>query len=63
MTQMPDTLTLAQVEELRRTLPQKDMKDLMPVGMGSNIDIDKIIETQVQVIDGQEVFIPTETEK
>jgi hypothetical protein len=53
--QMPDTLTLEQVEYLRRTLPQKSMADLMPT-----IDVDKIIQTQVQVIDGQEVFIPME---
>ena len=55
MTQMPDTLTLEQVEHLRRTLPQKSMADLMPA-----IDLDKIIKTQVQVIDGVEVFIPVE---
>ena len=55
MTQMPDTLTLEQVEYLRRTLPQKSMADLMPA-----IDVDKIVQTQVQVIDGQEVFIPLE---
>jgi isocitrate dehydrogenase kinase/phosphatase len=55
MTQMPETLTLEQVEYLRRTLPHKSMADLMPA-----IDVDKIIQTQVQVIDGQEVFIPTE---
>ena len=58
MTQMPDTLTLEQVEYLRRTLPQKSMADLMPA-----IDVDKIIQTQVQVIDGQEVFIPLEEEE
>lgn len=52
---MPDTLTLEQVAHLRRTLPQKDFNDLMPT-----IDVDKIIETQVQIIDGQEVFIPQE---
>ena len=56
MSKMPDTLTLDQVEELRRTLPQKSMAEIMP-----SIDIDRIIETQVQVIDGQEVFIPKET--
>ena len=55
---MPDTLTLEQVAHLRRTLPQKDFADLMP-----SIDVDKIIETQVQVIDGQEVFTPKETEE
>ncbi len=55
MTQLPDTLTLEQVEYLRRTLPQKSMADLMPA-----IDVDKIIQTQVKVIDGQEVFIPME---
>lgn len=58
MTQMPDTLTLEQVEHLRRTLPQTDFADLMPA-----IDVDKIIETQVQVIDGQEVFIPLEDQE
>jgi hypothetical protein len=52
---MPDTLTLEQVAHLRRTLPQKNFADLMPA-----IDVDKIIETQVQIIDGQEVFIPKE---
>jgi hypothetical protein len=61
MTQMPDTLTLAQVEELRRTLPQKSMNDIMPEFMENTIDVDKIIETQVQVIGGQEVFIAKET--
>ena len=55
---MPDTLTLEQVAHLRRTLPQKNFSDLMPA-----IDVDKIIETQVQVIDGQEVFIPKEPQK
>lgn len=58
MTQMPDALTLEQVEHLRRTLPQKNFADLIPT-----IDVDKIIETQVQVIDGQEVFIPQENQK
>lgn len=58
MTQMPDTLTLEQVEHLRRTLPQKNFADLMPA-----IDVDKIVQTQVQVIDGQEVFIPTEDQE
>jgi isocitrate dehydrogenase kinase/phosphatase len=55
MTQMPDTLTLEQVEYLRRALPQKSMADLMPA-----IDVDKIIQTQIKIIDGEEVFIPTE---
>jgi len=55
---MPETLTLEQVAYLRRTLPQKNFADLMPA-----IDVDKIIETQVQVIDGQEVFIPQEPEE
>jgi hypothetical protein len=55
MTQMPDTLTLEQVEHLRRTLPQTDFADMMP-----KIDVDKIIQTQVRVVDGQEVFIPLE---
>lgn len=58
MTHMPDTLTLEQVEQLRRTLPQSNFADLMPA-----IDVDKIIETRVQVIDGQEVFIPQENQK
>lgn len=52
---MPDTLTLEQVEHLRRTLPQKNFSDLMPA-----INVDKIIQTQVQTIDCQEVFIPLE---
>jgi hypothetical protein len=56
--QMPDTLTLDQVEYLRRTLPQKSMADIMP-----KIDVDSIIQTQVQVIDGVEVFIPKEPEE
>ena len=55
MTHMPDTLTLEQVAHLRRTLPQTNFADLMPA-----INVDKIIETRVQVIDGQEVFIPME---
>jgi hypothetical protein len=55
MTQMPDTLTLEQVAHLRRTLPQTDFADMMPA-----IDVNKIIETQVRVVDGQEVFIPLE---
>lgn len=55
---MPDTLTLEQVEHLRHTLPQKSFADLMPT-----IDVDKIIQTQVQVIDGQEVFIPLEDQE
>ena len=55
MTQMPETLTLEQVEYLRRTLPQKSMADIMP-----KIDVDGIIQTQVQDIDGVEVFIPKE---
>ena len=55
MTQMPETLTLEQVEYLRRTLPQTNFADLI-----HTIDVDKIIQTQVQVIDGQEVFIPME---
>ncbi len=55
MTQMPDTLTLEQVEHLRRTLPQTTFADMMPT-----INVDKIIQTQVQVIDGQEVFTPLE---
>jgi hypothetical protein len=55
MTQMPDTLTLEQVEYLRRTLPQSNFVDLMPT-----VNVDSIIETQVQTIDGQEVFIPLE---
>jgi hypothetical protein len=50
---MPDTLTLEQVAHMRRTLPQTNFSDLMPA-----IDVDKIIKTQVQVIDGQEMFIP-----
>jgi hypothetical protein len=58
MTQMPETLTLEQVEYLRRTLPQKNMSDLMP-----KIDVDSVIQTQVQIIDGVEVFIPKEIEK
>ena len=58
MTQMPDTLTLEQVEHLRRTLPQTGFACLMPP-----IDVDKIIETQVQDIDGQEVFIPIEDQE
>lgn len=58
MTQMPDTLTLDQVAHLRRTLPQKNFADLMPA-----IDVDKIIQTQVQVINGQEVFIPLEDQQ
>jgi hypothetical protein len=53
---MPDTLTLEQVEHLRRTLPQKSMSDIMP-----KIDVDSIIQTQVRVIDGVEVFVPSET--
>lgn len=52
---MPDTLTLEQVAHMRRTLPQSNFADLMPA-----IDVNKIIQTQVQVIDGQEVFIPLE---
>jgi len=55
MTQMPEILTLEQVEYLRRTLPQSNFVDLMPT-----INVDSIIETQVQTIDGQEVFIPME---
>jgi hypothetical protein len=58
MTQMPDTLTFEQVEYLRRTLPQKNFDDLMP-----SIDVDSIIQTQVQMIDGVEVFIPQESKK
>jgi hypothetical protein len=58
MTQMPETLTLEQVEYLRRTLPQKNMSDLMP-----KIDVDSVIQTQVQIIDGVEVFIPKDVEK
>jgi hypothetical protein len=58
MTQMPDTLTFEQVEYLRRTLPQKNFADLMP-----SIDVDSIIQTQVQMIDGVEVFIPQESKK
>jgi hypothetical protein len=58
MTQMPETLTLEQVEYLRRTLPQKNMSDLMP-----KVDVDNIIQTQVQIIDGVEVFIPKDIEK
>ena len=56
--QMPDTLTLDQVEYLRRTLPQKSMADIMP-----SIDVDSIIQTQVQVINGVEVFVPEEPEE
>ena len=48
---MPETLTLAQVEHLRRTLPQCDFASLMPA-----MDVDKIVQTQVRVVDGQEVF-------
>jgi hypothetical protein len=55
MTQMPDTLTLDQVEYLRCTLPQKSMAGIMPL-----IDVDSIVRTQVQVINGVEVFMPTE---
>jgi len=55
MTQMPEILTLEQVEHLRRTLPQSNFVDLMPT-----INVDSIIETQVKIIDGQEVFIPLE---
>lgn len=58
MTQMPDTLTLDQVKYLRRTLPQKSMANIMP-----SINVDDIIRTQVQVIDGVEVFTPTEKEQ
>ena len=58
MTQMPDTLTLEQVAHLRRTLPQKSMADIMPA-----IDVDSIIQTQVQVIDGVEVFTPMEEQE
>jgi hypothetical protein len=58
MTQMPETLTLEQVEYLRRTLPQKNMSDLMP-----KIDVDSVIQTQVQIIDGVEGFIPKDVEK
>jgi uncharacterized membrane protein YheB (UPF0754 family) len=52
---MPDTLTLEQVEYLRRTLPQKSMSDIMP-----KVDVDAIIQTQVKTINGQEVFVPLE---
>jgi len=55
MTQMPDTLTLEEVAHMRRTLPQTDFADMIPA-----INVDKVIETQVQTIDGQEVFIPLE---
>lgn len=58
MTQMPDTLTLEQVEQLRRTLLQTNFADLMPA-----IDVGKIIQTQVQTVDGQEVFIPVEDQE
>ena len=58
MTKLPDTLTLEQVAYLRRTLPQKSFVDLMPA-----MDVDKIIEAQVRVIDGQEVFIPQEPDE
>jgi hypothetical protein len=55
---MPETLTLEQVEHLRRTLPQKSMSDIMP-----KIDVDAIIQTQVKTINGQEVFVPVEDKK
>jgi hypothetical protein len=58
MTQMPDTLTLEQVAYLRRTLPQKSMVDIMLA-----IDVNSVIQTQVQVIDGVEVFTPMEEQE
>jgi hypothetical protein len=54
MSHLPDTLTLEQVEHLRRTLPQMDFSEIA----NRAIDVDRIIRTQVRVIDGVEVFIP-----
>ena len=54
MSHLPDTLTLDQVEHLRRTLPQTDFSEIT----NKAIDVDRIIRTQVRVIDGVEVFIP-----
>jgi len=54
MSHLPDTLTLDQVEHLRRTLPQMDFSEIT----NQSIDVDRIIRTQVRVIDGVEVFVP-----
>ena len=54
MSYLPDTLTLEQVEHLRRTLPQTDFSEIA----NRTIDVDRIIRTQVRVIDGVEVFVP-----
>jgi hypothetical protein len=54
MSHLPDTLTLEQVEHLRRTLPQMDFSEIT----NQSIDVDRIIRTQVRVIDGVEVFVP-----
>ena len=58
-TSLPDTLTLAQVEHLRRTLPQTDFSTITKNNPA--IDIDRIIRTQVRVINGVEVFVPETT--
>jgi hypothetical protein len=55
---LPDTLTLEQVEHLRRTLPQMDFSEIT----NKAIDVDRIIRTQVRVIDGVEVFIPEDNQ-
>jgi hypothetical protein len=54
MSHLPDTLTLEQVDHLRRTLPQMDFSEIT----NRTIDVDRIIRTQVRVIDGVEVFVP-----
>ena len=55
---MPDTLTLEQVAHLRATLPRQDFGKIT----GQKIDVDKILESQVKVINGKEVFVPKGSE-